>query len=172
MHLVILLALVAAIAYRIATPEERTRYLHIAIDAAARLKARALRRHPAADTFRAALRARTPRLVVTPAIAAVDAIVFGCLLFAAGALTEPDTLVGWGASVGPRTTNGEWWRLVTSTFVHTGALHLLVNVATLMYLGAILERLVGPLAFAVVYLSAGVFAGLVNLSSRPVAARG
>ena len=28
----------------------------------------------------------------------------------------------WGASFGPRTTNGEWWRLVASMFVHTGTL--------------------------------------------------
>jgi rhomboid protease GluP len=78
-------------------------------------------------------------------------------------------LVAWGASFGPRTTNGEWWRLVTSTFVHTGTLHLLVNMAVLLQVGAVLERLVGRLAFTGVYLSAGTFVGLANLSSRPLA---
>jgi membrane associated rhomboid family serine protease len=58
---------------------------------------------------------------------------------------------------------------VTSTFVHTGALHLLVNVAVLIQLGTVLERLAGRWVFAGVYLSAGVFAGLVAISSYPVA---
>src|SRR6185295_10139578 len=39
----------------------------------------------------------------------------------------------------------------------------------LAQLGVVLERLVGRLAFTAVYLSAGVFTGLVNLSSHPVA---
>jgi rhomboid protease GluP len=45
---------------------------------------------------------------------------------------------------------------------------LLVNVAALIQIGAVLERLAGRLAFAGVYVAAGVFAGLVNLSSHPL----
>ena len=90
------------------------------------------------------------------------------MLFGAGAIGDPDTLVGMGASLGTRTTNGEWWRLVTSAFVHTGTFQFIVNIAVLAQLGAVLERLAGRLAFAAVYLSAGVFTGLVSLSSHPV----
>jgi membrane associated rhomboid family serine protease len=90
------------------------------------------------------------------------------MLFGVTPFNDSATLLGWGASVGPLTTNGQWWRLVTSTFVHTGTLHLLVNVAILSQLGAVLERLVGRLAFAAIYVSAGAFAGLINLSSHPV----
>ena len=46
--------------------------------------------------------------------------------------------------------------------------HLLVNMAVLVQLGLILERLVGPLAFVSVYVAAGVFGGLVSLSAYPV----
>jgi hypothetical protein len=53
--------------------------------------------------------------------------------------------------------------------VYTGTLHLLVNAAVLIQVGAVLERLVGRVAFAAVYVSAGVFAGLVFLSSYPLA---
>ena len=74
----------------------------------------------------------------------------------------------WGGSIGPRTTNGEWWRLVTSLFVHPGFLHLVANMLGLLQLGLLLERLVGRVAVAGVYLSAGVFASLVRLSASPV----
>jgi rhomboid protease GluP len=91
------------------------------------------------------------------------------MLFGAGALGDPQTLVGWGGSLGPRTTNGEWWRLVTSMFVHSGLLQLLINVGSLVSIGFILERLVGRLAFAAVYVAAGVLASLVSLSVYPMA---
>ena len=123
---------------------------------------------PEYDAFSHALRARTRHALVTPVIAAINVAVFFGMLFGLGAISDPATLVSWGASIGTRTSNGEWWRLLTATFVHLGMLHLLVNVAVLIQLGAVLERLVGRLAFTAVYLSAGIFAGLVNLSSHPV----
>jgi len=76
--------------------------------------------------------------------------------------------VSWGASYGPRTTNGEWWRLVTSTFVHPGFLALAVNLAALISVGLVLERLVGHVTFAAVYAAAAVFGGVADLSSSSV----
>lgn len=72
-----------------------------------------------------------------------------------GALGDPATLVEWGATYGPRTTGGELWRVFTSTFVHLGVLHLLVNVAALVQLGLLVERVVGPFAFGTIYFAAG-----------------
>src|SRR5262249_39863105 len=83
-------------------------------------------------------------------------------------MDNPDTLLGWGASLGPRTTNGEWWRLLTSAFVHTSLFGLLVNAAVVVQLGVILERLAGRLAFSLVYIEAGICGGLGRLSSHPV----
>jgi membrane associated rhomboid family serine protease len=167
---IILLAAFGAFAYYGMSPEQRARCLEIAIDVVRQLKIAATERHPANDAFRELLRARTPYVVITAVIVAINAAVIVCMLSGATAIGDPDTLVAWGASLGPRTTNGEWWRLVTSTFVHTGILHLLVDAAILIQLGAVLERLLGRLAFGAVYVFAGAFAGLTNLSSRPVAA--
>jgi rhomboid protease GluP len=84
------------------------------------------------------------------------------------ALEDPDTLIVWGASFGPRTTNGEWWRLAAMLGVHAGLLHLVVNTAALVQAGLLVERLVGTAAFATVYLAAGLAAGLVDLAVSPV----
>ena len=169
MSFILLLAVFVVVGYRLTSPEERARYLGIAIGFVRRLKVAAVEPGPEYESFRDALRARTRRALVTPALVAVNVIVVGGMLFGAHAISDSNTLVAWGASLGTRTTNGEWWRLVTSTFVHTGTLHLLVDVAVLIQLGAVLERLAGRLALTGVYLSAGAFATLVSLSSHPVA---
>jgi hypothetical protein len=48
-------------------------------------------------------------------------------------------------------------------------LQLLVNLIGLVQIGLILERLLGRFAVAAVYVAAGVFASLVNLSAYPLA---
>jgi membrane associated rhomboid family serine protease len=148
------------------SPDERTRLKERLVATAWRARDEAARRHAEPEPFRDALRERTPWPLVMPALLAANVIVF--LMMGWGS-TEPEALVGWGASFGPRTTNGEWWRLVASMFVHTGMFQLLVNCAALAQLGLILERLVGHTTFAAVYISAGVLASLVSLSDYPMA---
>jgi membrane associated rhomboid family serine protease len=167
--ILILLAVAAGVAYRVSTPDERKRFYAAARESLGDVKAAAARPRPEYDAFRAALRARMRLVLVTPAIVFIVTAVFGGMLFGATAIGHPDTLVAWGASAGTRTTNGEWWRLVTSAFVHDGMLHFVIDVAILIQLGLILERLVGRVTFAAVYVFAGVFGSLVNLSSHPVA---
>jgi membrane associated rhomboid family serine protease len=166
-NLVILLTVFGAVAYRITSSEERARYGGIAIDVVREIKEAATRRTPASEAFDAALRARARYPIATWAIAAIDVIVGIAVVFAAASPDAADTLVSWGASIGPRTTNGEWWRIATSIFLHTGLPSLIVSVMVLMQVGRVLERLVGAPAFVAVFLSAGASATIVNLSERP-----
>jgi rhomboid protease GluP len=152
-------------------PAERERLFRAARARVEQWKDAAVKRRSEPEPFRDALRERTRWAIVTPALAALSVWVFAGMLFGSGALSDPHTLLSWGGSLGPRTTNGEWWRLVTSMFVHAGMLQLLVNTAALVQLGVMLERLVGPWAFAAVYLTAGTFANLLGLSSHPVEVR-
>jgi rhomboid protease GluP len=165
---IIVLVVFAAVAYRVASAAERERGLEYARDCIATLKMVAARRRDALTDFRTALRARMPHVIVAPAIALVSVAVGIALLFGPAAMTEPNALLAWGASVGPRTTNGEWWRLVSASFVHAGAFQLLVSVVVVVRVGSLVERLAGRFATAAVYLSAGVMTGLANLSSRPL----
>lgn len=50
----------------------------------------------------------------------------------------------------------ETWRVLTACFLHYGAVHLVMNMLGLLFLGRLLERAVGAARFCVVYLAAGV----------------
>jgi membrane associated rhomboid family serine protease len=52
----------------------------------------------------------------------------------------------------PPVAAGQWWRLVTSGFLHIGVTHLLVNMIALWVLGRDLEIVLGRLRFTSVYL--------------------
>jgi len=49
-------------------------------------------------------------------------------------------------------SQGEWWRLLTSTLLHGGILHLLFNMYALYWLGPQLERPLGRVRFAALYV--------------------
>jgi len=69
-------------------------------------------------------------------------------------------LLALGANNSYFLMDGEYWRLVTSVFLHGGLLHLLFNCYALMMLAPFIEHLYGPRRFAVLYLVSGV-AGMI-----------
>jgi membrane associated rhomboid family serine protease len=63
-------------------------------------------------------------------------------------------LVREGALLGRAVADGEWWRLVTSGFLHFGLLHLGFNMLLLYMLGSALEPALGRVRFLALYLTA------------------
>src|SRR5829696_4299806 len=145
------------------TPAERTRLAGAALNAL-RGGIRSIT-HPSAsgEPFQDLLRARTRWAVVTPLLVTLHVVVFISMRFDRGALGETQALIEWGGNFAPRTTNGEWWRLIGATFVHGGLLHLAATLAGLLPLGLILERAVGRVAFAATYLAAALLGSVVSL---------
>src|SRR6476619_4314005 len=69
-----------------------------------------------------------------------------------------------GALYGPAVANGDWWRLVTSGFLHAGFLHIAFNMFVLFVLGRILEPAIGSARLLGIYfvsLLAGSFGALL-----------
>ncbi|HSR94650.1 MAG TPA: rhomboid family intramembrane serine protease [Solirubrobacterales bacterium] len=59
---------------------------------------------------------------------------------------------------GPSVAEGEWYRLLTSAFLHAGLFHIAGNMILLYFLGRILEPAIGTPRFVALYL-ASLFAG-------------
>lgn len=162
------LLIVGGIAFYFTTPDERARALRMVRALAMAARDGGIRRRADQAPFFDALRERTRFPFVTIGLLLVNILLFFQMVFGQGAVSDPATLISWGANFGPRTSNGEWWRLLSATFLHAGGLELLISVACLAQLGFLLERLTGHTAFAVVYVSAGAFASIVSLSMVPV----
>ena len=171
--MLLFLSVVVGLVVRKLTPEERLQLVHRSIDLARRATALTrdyLTRTPAGcEDFYAALRERTRWTVVTPAILAAYAALYIVMIWGESSASHEQLLIDWGGSIGPLTTNGEWWRLAAAMFIHWGLLHVIVVSVGLVRVGMLMERLVGPIAFACVYLAAGLIAGLRDLSAHPVA---
>lgn len=62
---------------------------------------------------------------------------------------------------------GEWWRVVTSIFVHFGWIHILSNMWCLWNLGLLGEPLLGEFGIVAAYLLTGVAGNLVSIVFHP-----
>ncbi|MPY78982.1 MAG: rhomboid family intramembrane serine protease [Actinophytocola sp.] len=105
--------------------------------------------------------------VMTPVLIAVNVIAFAVTAAQAQSLmsNQASPLFRDGTLFTPAVAvNDEWWRLVTSGFLHFGPFHLVVNMLALWLLGRDLELLLGKVRYTAVYLlsllggSAAVFA--------------
>jgi rhomboid protease GluP len=147
----------ASVAERLiaALPKERTKDFRSQINANAEFQ-----RH---------LVDKSTRTPVTVALIAINALVFVAALMGGAELFEPTggVQIAWGSNFGPYTTDGEWWRLFTSLFIHFGIVHIILNMLALAVFGPLVERLYGSLTYLLTYLFAGMAGSLASVSWHP-----
>src|SRR5262245_12630912 len=138
MAIVLFLVVLAFVVYRATTPEEHQRFATAAQAAGFRWLQRFLHRTPSEDAFDTALRERQKHAFATLALVILNAAAF--VATTSGRSGSEQALLQWGASFGPRTTNGEWWRLATAIAVEPTTVAFVVHTASLLYVGRIVER--------------------------------
>ena len=98
---------------------------------------------------------------------AINIGVFLWMVLNGVSLTSPTTaqLLHYGAnSTSLALVHGEWWRLLTATFVHIGVLHIATNMWCLWNLGLLGEPLIGPVGLFAVYVLTGVAGNLLSIA--------
>jgi len=108
----------------------------------------------------------------TIALIAVNALVYAVMVLRGVSALDPTPRDGiaFGADFGPLTFGGQWWRLVTSMFVHFGAIHIGLNMWCLWNLGRAAERLMGRIPYLLAYFVSGIFSSIVSVYWHPMAA--
>ncbi|MFP5021154.1 rhomboid family intramembrane serine protease [Pseudonocardia phyllosphaerae] len=94
-----------------------------------------------------------PRPLITPALIAVNVAVFVLTVVQARSLNDnaDSALFDAGALVPNLVGAGDWWRLVTSGFLHIGPIHLALNMFALWIIGRDVETALGRGRFLGVY---------------------
>ena len=128
-------------------------------DGAATLTALATPKLSLKDWFRCA----------TIVLIALNVMMFLMMVLQGVAVFNPTaaSVLRWGADYGPLTLHGQWWRMLVSTFLHFGLIHLLFNMFVLFNIGLFLEGLADRIPFVVLYLVCGLGGSAASLAWHP-----
>ncbi len=115
--------------------------------------------------FQEKLKSFTPTPWVTWLLVAANVLIWGLtLLNGAGILKTPsEQLLLWGGNAASEVQRGEWWRLLSSTFMHNGVMHLFMNMLGLASIGITVERIYGHRLFLLIYLGSGLTGSVLSL---------
>ena len=101
----------------------------------------------------------------------INLVVF-ILMTLAGGSTNQQVLIDFGAKVNTLIQAGEVWRLLTSTFIHIGVMHLVFNLYALWALGPLSEEGYGHRRFFMIYLLSGLGGSTASFLFSPALSAG
>lgn len=76
---------------------------------------------------------------------------------------DPKFFNSWTFEVDRVLKNGEWYRLITSGFLHVSGTHLAFNMITLYFFAGNIESYLGPWAFLIIYFGSLMGGNLFSL---------
>ncbi|SRR6266404_7902128 len=83
---------------------------------------------------------------------------------------DPMVLLGFGAKQNNLIVEQhQYWRLITSIFIHIGIIHLLLNNYALWIIGQEIERIYGSARFVILYLATGIVGSIGSFIFNPQA---
>lgn len=83
---------------------------------------------------------------------------------------DPPVLLGFGAKQNNLIVEQhQYWRLITSIFIHIGIIHLLLNNYALWIIGQEIERIYGSARFVILYLATGIVGSIGSFVFNPQA---
>ena len=110
--------------------------------------------------FERGMRLAPPLLLL---LIVANIVVFGWEI-ATGALTSEKSIIAAGALSRDEVLAGEWWRLLSATFLHGGPDHLIGNMVVLYIVGIACEHGFGLLRTGIIYVMSGLAGSLLSMS--------
>lgn len=99
---------------------------------------------------------------VTAVLVAINVVVFLVMEFF-GSTESGEYMYAHGASYAPDIfENGQWYRILTSMFMHFGAEHLINNMVMLYILGYQIEENFGRVKYLITYFICGIAGGIIS----------
>lgn len=73
---------------------------------------------------------------------------------------------------GPSVREGQYYRIISGIFLHSGIVHLLLNCYSLYVIGSQVESFLGRIKFSIIYLFSGITGSLLSMTMSSVASVG
>ena len=102
------------------------------------------------------------RRKVNMAMVVINIIVFIVLEIMGDTHSAP-FMLEHGASYAPMVLEGQYWRLFSCMFLHFGFEHLAYNMFSLIFLGDIIESVMGPVRYLIIYIVGGLGGNIISV---------
>jgi rhomboid protease GluP len=108
---------------------------------------------------------------ITTTLVGMNVAVFVVMVVTGVPPVEPTSaqLLKWGANWGPFSLGAEPWRMLASNYVHSGIIHIALNMWCLWSLGFLAERIFDPWTYVLTYTACGLAGSVVSLWWHPLA---
>jgi len=95
--------------------------------------------------------------LVTKGLIALNVLIYVVTAVQGNGINSPGgSLFAKWVLYGPAVANGDWWRLITSAFLHANLIHIAFNMYFLWFVGSAVESALGRGRFIAVYLISGL----------------
>lgn len=101
----------------------------------------------------------TQKPYITYILIALNVIMF-LVMTAAGGTKNTDVLIKFGAKVNTLIVEGQYWRLISSAFIHIGLAHIAFNMYGLYSIGYLIEMIYGHVSYLFIYMISAIFGSI------------
>lgn len=111
---------------------------------------------------------RNNKPIITYILIFINIVMFVLMYMLGNGSKNTNTLIDFGANYILLTKAGEYYRLITSGFLHIGVIHLLLNMYSLYIVGSQVEYFYGKVKYIIIYLFSLIMGSLFTVALSSV----
>jgi rhomboid protease GluP len=115
------------------------------------------------DAYRAEDIFKPKKPIITYLLIGINTVLFLLMYLIGNGSTSVNTLLNFGASHPELIRAGDYYRLISSAFLHIGVVHFLFNNYALYVIGPQLESFFGKTKFIIIYLFSAISGNLLSM---------